>query len=231
MEYTEEQIEQILNVNPRWLPPSPHREKIAEWVRGGACHVVHRGHGQSPLLVFDDGGAMALPTVRWAETERGWRLVSEGEDASATQTRHLDVCGSLDEFKRLLVEDPDNEVMPRLLADVEHMIARLTTRRNAYCDFASEVIETAQAEVRGPKRYEDAAELLPKLNQYLDEDPQWISDNLDAIYDEVERVRDVAQFLEYALADYKEMALKLNSLYRAIKGGRNWDRYEQANDE
>lgn len=102
-------IEQILEENRRWLPPSPHAEKMAEAVAAGRCHIQHRGHGQAPLLVFFDGGAMQLPTVRWANTARGWRFTAESSEHSPDQTTHLDVCGTVDTIEQAIEGEPQLE--------------------------------------------------------------------------------------------------------------------------
>jgi hypothetical protein len=61
----------------RWLPPSPHRERILRYLRAGRAHLLMAdGDGDSleraPLLQFEDGGVMALPVVRWSEEVRNF---------------------------------------------------------------------------------------------------------------------------------------------------------------
>ncbi len=61
----------------RWLPPSPHRERILRYLRAGRAHLLPAGDaGESqdrpPLLQFEDGGVMPLPVVRWSEDVRNF---------------------------------------------------------------------------------------------------------------------------------------------------------------
>ena len=53
-------------IDERWLPPSPHREKLLEKIALGRAHIEETGHNQPPLVYFEDGGMMELPRVRWA---------------------------------------------------------------------------------------------------------------------------------------------------------------------
>jgi hypothetical protein len=52
----------------RWLPPSPHRERIVRYLRAGRANLVLDGviPGDAPLVQFEDGGVMPLPLVRWS---------------------------------------------------------------------------------------------------------------------------------------------------------------------
>jgi hypothetical protein len=51
----------------RWLPPSPHRERVLRFLRSGRANLVPGESDAPPLIAFEDGGLMALPTVRWSE--------------------------------------------------------------------------------------------------------------------------------------------------------------------
>ncbi len=57
-------------VDNRWLPPSPHREEVLRVIRIGRAHVEERGHNVPPLLIYEDGGTMELPRVRFAEVRK-----------------------------------------------------------------------------------------------------------------------------------------------------------------
>jgi hypothetical protein len=217
----------LLNVNKRWLPPDEDCWAILGTINQGHAHIEHRGHGNPPLLVFMDGGAMELPTVRFRETLRGMQLVSEGEAVSENQTRHRDVCGSVDEYKKLIKEDPDNPVLPRLLEDIGHMIRRLAGRRDEYRQFIADVLEACAAEVRGPERVELAYELLPELQKRIGCSVEKNEAELETIYEEAEAVRDVAQYLEYALHDSKAIAMRINELFEQIRGGRTWEKGQE----
>ncbi|MBI3971018.1 MAG: hypothetical protein HY332_06985 [Chloroflexi bacterium] len=78
----------------RWLPPSPHRERIIRWIQSGRAHLLVRDRGaadsggprdsdaagnpsaedrdQPPYVQFQDGGVMPLPDVRWSEEIRSF---------------------------------------------------------------------------------------------------------------------------------------------------------------
>ena len=68
MAQTKKKMEDILDVNRKWLPPSPHREEILKAVESGAAYIKERGHNIPPLLVFEDGGVIELPKVRYEKT-------------------------------------------------------------------------------------------------------------------------------------------------------------------
>jgi hypothetical protein len=59
-----------------WLPPSPHREVIVDWLRRGRAALLSEAEaerfppgpqGREPLVQFEDGGVMPLRVVRWSE--------------------------------------------------------------------------------------------------------------------------------------------------------------------
>jgi hypothetical protein len=59
-----------------WLPPTPHREVVLDWLRRGravllseaeAAHFPPGPQGREPLVQFEDGGVMPLRAVRWSE--------------------------------------------------------------------------------------------------------------------------------------------------------------------
>ncbi len=51
----------------RWLPPSPHRERILRFLRSGRADLLPASPDEPPRIQFEDGGVMLLPTVRWSE--------------------------------------------------------------------------------------------------------------------------------------------------------------------
>jgi len=99
--------------DPTWLPPSPHREAILAFLADGRAHVAEQGHGRPPLLVFEDGGAIELPRVRYAPTERGMELIAAETPEAPDQTKHRDVCGALDELKARIAADPGQAAAER----------------------------------------------------------------------------------------------------------------------
>ena len=57
----------------QWLPPSPHREPILEFLRQGRATIVPRGEDEPPLVEFEDGGVMELDRVRCSPERRFYR--------------------------------------------------------------------------------------------------------------------------------------------------------------
>ena len=64
-----------------WLPPSPHREVIVDWLRRGRATVLSEAEaerfppgpqGREPLVQFEDGGVMPLRVVRWSDEVRNF---------------------------------------------------------------------------------------------------------------------------------------------------------------
>jgi hypothetical protein len=64
-----------------WLPPSPHREVIVDWLKRGRAVLVSEAdaaafppgpQGREPLVQFEDGGVMPLRVVRWSEEVRNF---------------------------------------------------------------------------------------------------------------------------------------------------------------
>ncbi len=218
----EQIIEQVLEENRRWLPPAPHDRHMAEQVAIGRCHIEHRGHGEAPLLVFPDGGVMQLPTVRWQETTRGWRLIAETDEHSHHQTTHLDVCGTVDTIEEAIEGEPQLEGLDELMGDIEHMLGRLKRRRDAYEKYVADVREALEWEVR-QKPVPPGFKKLEELRQMLAESAEWVAEHREEVVETAEAVRDVAQYLEYSLADYKKIALRLNELFVEIRGARKWD--------
>lgn len=111
----------------RWMPPSPHQEAILEILRRGRAHLEDRGHDLSPLLVYEDGGAMELHLMRLVD---GKLVAVAGAALPETTTKHVDVCGTIDELKRLWEEQPElvdsnPEQLQALLDHALQMVRRI----------------------------------------------------------------------------------------------------------
>jgi len=213
----------------RWLPPSPHREEVLKAIESGRACIEERGHNTPPLLVFvGEGGAIELPKVRYAATRRGMQLVAVGDSSPAGQTRHPDVCGTVDELKGLLRETPelvesDPDALRQLLDDALYMVSRLQQRRETYAKFATEVATLCEKmdAATGPDP-EDAYDRLGRIRAALRESPEAVSARLDALDELAEGVRDVANALERRLRECRETAIEVGALYARVKGGRDW---------
>ena len=220
------ELAERLGVHERWLPSVEHAEKIAEWVALGRCHIEHQGHRNAPILVFEDGGAMELPTVRWKNTVRGWCLVSSTDVHTEEKTTHYDVCGTIDAIKSAIDGEPETGGLREFLDDVEHMIGRMKGRRDEYERFTEDVRRLIESPVRG-KPVEPASGLLASLHETLARDPSAVKAERAAIFEKAEAVRDIAQHLEYSLADYRDMVMELERLCREIRGARRWHVHDE----
>jgi hypothetical protein len=216
------QIAEQLGIHHRWLPEGEHAEKIAEWIDSGVCYIEHRGHNVPPLLVFEDGGSMEIPTVRWTKTSRGWCLVSVGGECSNEGTTHYDVCGTVDAIKHAVSDPSGTEGLIDLVDDIEHMIARMAKRMDEYQRFFSEVRKAIGGEVT-PLPGPPASERLAGLRVLLSNDPRDEETHRTEIVAAAESVRDAAQALEDTLAVYRDIARKIEGQVHTIKGARKWD--------
>lgn len=215
-----------IDPNNRWLPPSPHKEKVLEFLERGRAHIEERGHKMPPLLVFEDGGIMELPLARFNDGN-----FSPASGVTATrQTNYTDVCGTIDELKKLLKEKPKMvEYSParffELIDDVCYMISRMQTRQEKYRQFAEAVMSVAQKlnQVSGPDigyAYQKADELRDLLRR----EPGNVTEKLDQLYEMAEGMRDVANGMEKdVLYAYRDLAKELGKIYAEVKGSRKWD--------
>jgi len=215
--------------DPKWLPQSPHREAIVAFLADGRAHVVERGHGVAPLLVFEDGGAIELPRVRCAPTVRGMELAAAEAPDAPDQTKHRDVCGSLDELEARVAADParaaaESRELCRLARDVRHMLGRLQARREAYEALGDTLRELADAaaEVGGPDPGPALAQCDALLERLGGADEQALRAERDALFALAEAIRRTANAQEKCLARHKALATRLGGLYEHIRGARQW---------
>lgn len=216
--------------DPKWLPPSPHREAILAYLADGRAHVAEQGHGRPPLLVFEDGGAIELPRVRYTPAERGMELVAAETPEAPDQTKHRDVCGSLDELKARIAADPgqaatEREELCRLVRDVRHMLGRLQTRRAAYEAFAAALRKLAEAAdaIDGPDPEPAFADCERLLERLAAADGRTLGADREALFALAEAIRDRANAMEKCLARHKGVATRLGALYKDVRGARQWD--------
>lgn len=218
--------EDILDVNKAWLPSSPHIDRVVEMVLCGRAYIEHRGHELPPLVVFEDGGAIELPNVRYEDTYRGIEIVSAVGASSPSHTRHPDVCGCVDELRGSVDENPDvvnadPERFHQLMVDAIYMIARMKKRIDAYDRFFDDVTEVCKTSVDIPDP-ESASSAAEKLHAVFDSAGEGQSLDKDSLFFLAEQVRDVASGQEAALAKMRDMAIHIGGLYKEIKGARNW---------
>lgn len=227
-------IAELLNVNKRWLPSQPHLDAVVQAVQEGRAHLQPRGHNCPPLLVFEDGGTMVLPSVRLEETYRGASLVAAPDEETGEQTRHRDVCGCVDEFKGLLADHPqllarEPRRFHKLVDDALYMISRMDRRMSEYQQFLQQLAAVAAQTMQTPdlQRAHDAREVLRKK---VDVAAGGAAADIEEMDELVEQVRQVASDQEDALRCYKQVAVSVGALYREIKGARNWQEDERKAD-
>ena len=220
---TREDIAARLGVRSDWLPALEHATRIHEAVAVGMAYIEHRGHRKAPLLIFNDGGAMELPSVRWLETERGARLASVTDEHSSEQTTHYDVCGTVDTILDAVKHNKDLLPLLPLLDDIQSMIERMHRRRTEYEQFREQADSILNRAVRD-KGLEPAYVWLDELRDRFSDDRVGGEAGGDsaAIVETIEAVRDIAQFLEYSLSDYRKMAVEILTLIETVRGGRDW---------
>ena len=206
----------------RWLPPSPHKEAVIDFIKQGRAHIEERGHNVPPWLICEDGGALELPKVRYVN---GRFIADEGYEANAT--KYTDVCGTIDELKLLLQDEStqsDALVLTELLEDAEYMVQRMAKRLGQYKKFRDEVgnLWSSMRDISTPN-VDRAKEKSDQICVLLRDNPSDVSDNLEFLSSLAEEIRDVANKLERALYAYRDVAIKLGTLYEEIKGARNWE--------
>lgn len=144
------------------------------------------------------------------------------------QTRFSDVCGTIDELKRLLevgdkvFESPEDYVEP-LLEDALFMLLRMNGRLKEYRSFAEEVrrcIElmekVEEADLEGAKKAVDF------IRSYVKSAKGPEGTELEKLDHAAESIRSVANDQEGRLRTCKELALKIYDGFMKIKGNREW---------
>lgn len=145
------------------------------------------------------------------------------------QTLFSDVCGTMDELKRLhheenrrLEKDPTGILSP-LLRDAEFMLGSMGDRLERYDRFRADVRSLLeQSEHTDPIATRKADDALEFLRQLVAAPDRYGSVDVEAISKAAEDIRAVATEQEHRLRAHKELALKLNELFLEVKGGRPW---------
>jgi len=219
--------EQIVERWGAWLPPHPHRQWVLDQVVKGRASIMRPDRDAPPLLLYEDGGSMVLPQVRWAGEGRPW---SAGEpeidpEGERRNTKYYDVCSSVDEFKEHVASGPEaladeRANIDRLFDDIRHMIGRMYRRQREYSHFADRLREVL-AELEAVEIVDRAPsdEGLAEIERLLDAGTPAEAARLN---DLAEQVRDVASRQEQRLREHKTAALAVLAAYREVKGPRDW---------
>lgn len=231
-------VEEIARQWDEWLPPAPYREAVVEFVAKGRASIVQPASDQPPRLMFEDGGSIELPLVRYD----GQQPFYSAEDATAApspdfrSTKYSDVCGTVDEFKRLVAEDSpffrdEPEYIAERFEDIRYMIARMYKRQREYSDFAESLRRLADelAAVAIVDRT-PSDEGLAEIERML-QNPGCVATRKKRLDELAEQIRGVASRQENRLREHKTAALKLRLLYRQVKGPRDWSEDEASDLE
>ena len=214
-----------VDLKSRWMPPSPHREKLIEELETGRLTVRERGHGLAPAVVHEDGGHIDLPDIRWNGSR--WTGTASGSTGSR-QTAYSDVCGCSYEARDRIAEDSplteeDVARIRELEDDVEYMVGRMDRRLGKYYEFAAR-LESIAAQMKGfaspdadeaRKSFEAARAILAPGNMG--------SDVRSRLLELTENARLVAQAQEDTMKEHKELAIEALLAFDDLRGARNWD--------
>ena len=197
-----------------------------DFLNKGRAHLEERGHNVPPLLVFEDGGVMELPKARYKDGN----FSPDESSPISRQTNYNDVCGTIDEFKNLLQNQPqlaesDPTRLFELIDDVCYLLSRMQRRRETYkdaVDSAAQVLERMK-QVAGPDT-NDAYEKADMLKDFLKESPDKVTQELEDLFNLAEGMRDVANRMEQeVLYPFRELFIELGEIYYQIRGSRAWE--------
>ena len=214
------------DVPKRWMPPSPHSEKLVLELEAGRLTLRERGHGLPPVVVHEDGGHIDLPDIRWNGTT--WMRV-EGASSDGRQTAYSDVCGCSFEATELIISTSkslsaeDVGRIRELEDDVEHMVRRMDRRLQKYSNFASSLrlIVKKMTELEHPDP-ENVQDYFREASELLQQGPLTKQTRMKLV-DLTEKARLVAQAQEDAMKAEKTLALQAFLAFEELRGARNWD--------
>jgi len=223
----------------RWLPPSPHREAVIDFVARGRASIAQSAPDEPPLLMFEDGGSMELSKVRYGDKEPFHHADRPQQRVRADYraTQYSDVCGTINEFRRIVAEEPkrvreEPEYIQSLLDDAGYMIGRMYRRQRQYNEFAQRLaaLHRQMAEVPVQDR-EPAERALEQIEGLLRADPGCAETERENLDELALQARSVAGGQETRLGVHKEVALKVYRAYLDIKGPRDWSKEESEAEE
>jgi hypothetical protein len=151
--------------------------------------------------------------------------VATEEEARAT--RYSDVCGTIDELKRILWEerstvgagDPSAE---ELVRDISFMLDRMDGRAREYASFREALRGLlASMDALAPSPRAEArpreAEVLGSLGRGVASDGA-----AEGLCGRLEEIRDVANRMERLLRASRTLAARVSGAYRDVRGARSW---------
>lgn len=224
--------EQIIERWGEWLPPEPHRQAVVDFVARGRASIARPDEDQPPVLLYEDGGAMSLPLVRYDGSGPFYSAERpQTESGERRTTKYSDVCGSVDEFKRIVQQGPEalerkSDEIAELFDDIRYMIGRMYRRQREYIAFADQLrealdrLESLEIVDRAPSE-EGLTEIESMLRSGR-------ADDAGRLNELAEQVRAVAQAQEDNLREQKAAAIDVLAAYRRVRGGRDWTEAEAA---
>lgn len=149
--------------------------------------------------------------------------------AKAAQTSFSDVCGTMDELKRLLDEKKQDSVCGRagaarpLIRDALFMLEKMETRIGEYMEFASGIEKISRALLSVEHTgIEDGLLALKKLSKKTSSKERKPEGFRAEIFELAESVREAATRQESCMRDFKGLALEVNRLFTNVRGARPW---------
>ena len=148
---------------------------------------------------------------------------------TSRQTRFSDVCGTMDELRRLVHEESERSsieperVIGPLLEDAFFMLRRMKKRLDEYDAFREEVREMLSnldaVEVVDLDKAHNAIALIRTMAHSGE---KLSNTHIRTIGELAEDIRSVASAQEHRLRSYKDLALKLHERFVAVQGNRAW---------
>jgi len=148
---------------------------------------------------------------------------------SLRETSFSDVCGTIDELKRLMHEERErvraspNTTIEPLLEDALFMLDRMRERLEQYKDFREKIRDILfrldQIKDVDLRRAEKAADVV---RGYIEGQGELRKSGLGVIDEAAEAIRTIAGNQENRLRTYKDLALQLHDQFTRIKGDRPW---------
>ena len=145
------------------------------------------------------------------------------------QTRFSDVCGTMDELKRLhheehetVTRDPIAVIKP-LLEDAMYMLIGMQERIGEYDDYRNRVgaaMQRLEEEIRTV--IDPAITAVKFMEDAMESNQRYGATDVADISNAAEAIRSVASSLEHELRARMELALEFNRLFLEIKRDRPW---------
>lgn len=145
------------------------------------------------------------------------------------QTQFSDVCGGMNELRRLAAEEPDRlqdqapDLVLPMLEDARYMIGRMAERIDEYRDLAKEITRLEEAiasvEIISHTPCDTGSQAIHAwVRRGAPVDEQGVSE----LYEAVEEVRSVASAQENTLRRFKDLTLQLHAAFEQVRGERPW---------